>query len=63
MFSCFFAARFFYQQKWDLHAVGEKQDTLGDKEVIMSDELRAALQQYLVMRKDCSWVTQVPKLC
>ena len=28
------------------------QDTLADKEVLMSEELRAALNQYLVMRKD-----------
>ena len=29
-----------------------RQDTLADKEVQMSEELRAALNQYLVMRKD-----------
>lgn len=28
------------------------QDTLADKEVIISEDLRAALNQYLVMRKD-----------
>jgi hypothetical protein len=31
---------------------GMLQDTLADKEVLMSEELRAALNQYLVMRKD-----------
>ena len=34
------------------------QDTLADKEVLMSEELRAALNQYLVMRKD-RWMVPV----
>ena len=33
------------------------QDTLADKSVTMSDELRQALQQFLVMRKDAHPLT------
>lgn len=36
----------------DTTTKAQLQDTLADKEVIISEDLRAALNQYLVMRKD-----------
>eukprot|EP00438_Fugacium_kawagutii_P036299 Skav217420 [mRNA] locus=scaffold2674:532342:553051:- [translate_table: standard] len=44
-----FGMRKAFKQRRDYLA---NQDTLADKEVIMSEDLRAALNQYLVMRKD-----------
>ena len=40
-----------------VQACVDLQDTLADKSVTMSDELRQALQQFLVMRKDAHPLT------
>ena len=46
-----FGMRKAFKQRRDYLAM-QVEDTLGDKTVVMSDELRQALQQYLVMRKE-----------
>eukprot|EP00435_Cladocopium_sp_Y103_P011884 s4118_g3.t1 len=46
-----FGMRKAFKQRRD-YLANQVEDTLGDKEVLMSEELRAALNQYLVMRKE-----------
>eukprot|EP00439_Symbiodinium_sp_Y106_P006737 s7592_g1.t1 len=49
-----------FKQRRDYLAM-QVEDTLADKSVTMSDELRLALQQFLVMRKDQMHDLLLPK--
>ena len=46
-----FGMRKAFKQRRD-YLANQVEDALADKEVLMSEDLRSALQQYLVMRKE-----------